>query len=342
MSTWLVTGATGFLGRHLVRALLQRGDRVRALVRSNPSDPLPGGVELAFGDVLTEETLAPAMTGVDGVFHLAGRVQREGGRDVLFALHVDGTANVLRAMASTGVKRVIMASTSGTVACSREPIVFDDHAADAMDVVKQWPYYASKIHAEAVARRMAANLGLDLVLLRPSLLLGPEDVGGSSTEDVRRFIAGDIPVVPKGGISFLDVRDCADTFVKAMDRARPGEAYLLGAANMSLRDFFVLVANVADVEPPVAELSKRYWGVGSEMLQMAASLGIIERPERASVEMATHWWWCDWSRACAEIGHSPRSPIETLEDTITWQRAWREIPAAEPGKLLRLPFRPRA
>lgn len=341
MSTWLVTGATGFLGRHLLRVLVQRGDRVRALVRTPPSEALPSGVELAYGDVLAAETLPAAMVGIDGVFHLAGRVIREGDRDQLFALHVDGTANVLRAMAEEKVPRIVLASTLGTVAVSVEPAVFDDSAPYADAITAPWPYYQSKVHAEVVAKRMAARLGIEIVVLRPSLLLGPEDLGHSSTDDVRRYIQGDYPIVPKGGVSFLDVRDCAATFAKAMDRARSGESYLLGGANMTLRDFFVLVANVADVEPPVAELSKRYWRVGAEILQAAASIGWIERPERASVEMSAHFWYCDWSRACAEIGHSPRSPVETVEDTVAWLQSWGEITAAEPGKLLRLPFRTR-
>lgn len=340
--TWLVTGATGFLGRHLTRVLLQQGDRVRGLVRSTPTEPLPSGVELHFGDVLTEETLPPALEGCDGVFHLAGRVIRDGGRDQLFALHVDGTANVLRAMAETKVPRMVYASTSGTVAVSKEPVVFDDFAAPATEVTADWPYYTSKIHAEAVADRMSRRLGIELITLRPSLLLGPEDFGHSSTDDVRRYIQGDYPIVPKGGACFLDVRDAAATFARAMDRANAGEKYLLGGANMTMRDFFTLVANIADVEPPVMEVPPRAWSLGADLLQRAADLGWVERPERASVEMAAHYWYADWSRACADIGHAPRSPIETLADTVGWLRAWGEISEVEPGKLLRLPFRARS
>lgn len=341
--TWLVTGATGFLGRHVVRELLHRGDRVRALVRGTPAHPMPAGVELVGGDVLCEETLPPAMDGCDGVFHLAGRVARDAPRDLLFALHVDGTANVLRAMAQTGVRRVVYASTSGTVAVGPDPVVYGDDAPYASDVVRDWPYYASKIEAEHVARRMAGKLGLELVTLRPSLLLGPEDFAYSSTDDLRRYIQGEYPLVPRGGVSFLDVRDAAATFVKAMDRAPAGQAWLLGAANLTLRDFFTLVANIADVEPPLAEVGKRLWRFGTEAAQLAAALGYIEKPDRVTVDMARHFWWCDWSRAVADLGHSPRPPAETLEDTIAWLQAFGDLPdhAYEPGKLLRLPFRTR-
>jgi len=341
--TWLVTGATGFLGRHLVRELLGRGDGVRALVRGTPTEPLPSGVELHGGDVLAEETLDPATDGVDGIFHLAGRVSRDAARDALTALHVDGTANVIRAAARTGVKRIVLASTSGTVAVSRTPTVFDDGAAYAVDTTKSWAYYHSKINAEQVADGMCRRLGVELVTLRPSLLLGPEDFANSSTDDVRRYIAGDYPVLPKGGLSFVDVRDCAVAFANAMDRGDDGSKYLIGAANMTLRDFFTLVANVADVDPPVAEVPRRAWQWGVKAVQTAAWLGYVESIDATSVEMAEHFWYCDWSRAVAELGFAPRPPIETIEDTVAWLQAYGEIPQLdEPGKLLRLPFRPRS
>ena len=336
MKTWIVTGAAGFLGRHLVHELLDRGDRVRALVR-RPTTALPPAVEQHSGDVLSYETLPPLLEGADGVFHLAGKVDREGARDALFAVHVDGTANVLRAAANVGVRRLVLASSSGTVAVSGTPVVHGDDAPFATEVVKDWPYYTSKIHAEAVAERMARTLGVELVTLRPSLLLGPDDFGNSSTDDVRRLLRGDVVMVPEGGVCFVDVRDAAATFARAMTSARAGSRYLLGAANMTLRDFSGLVANVADVDPPLMELAPRTWRVGVAVARMADALGIGALPDRISLEMARHFWYCDWSRACAEIGHSPRPPVETIEDTVAWLQAYGDLQLGEPPRnLLRL------
>ena len=340
--TWLVTGATGFLGRHLLRELLHRGARVRALVRQAPTEPLPTGVELAHGDVLGSETLDAAIEGCDGVFHLAGRVMREGERDQLFALHVDGTANVLRAMARVGTRRVVIASTSGTVAVSDKPQVFNDNAGYA-DLATRWPYYQSKVYQEQVATELGRTLDLEVILLRPSLLLGPEDYGRSSTDDVRRYIRGEFPVVPSGGLSFLDVRDCAATFARAMTLAPAGSRYLLGAANLSMHDFFTLVARIADVDPPAATVPDRLWRFGVDAIQLAGRMGWVERPDRVAMDMARFYWYADWSTAVAELGHSPRPPIQTLEDTIAWLQAYEEPLALEgaPGQLLRLPWRSR-
>lgn len=342
--SFIVTGATGFLGRHLVRTLLRRGDRVKALVRRPPPQPLESDVELVMGDVLSQPSLEAAFDGVDGVFHLAGRVDRSEFADELYELHVDGTANVLRAMKATGVQRVVFASTSGTVAVSDRPQVVGDDAPYATEFVESWPYYQSKIYAEKVADKMAARLGLELVTLRPSLLLGPEDHRGSSTLDVLRFIQGRFPVVPQGGMCFVDARDCAETFANAMDRAAPGGRWLVGGSNMTMRDFFTLVGNTADVDPPALTISRRFWKAGVDVVQRAGRLGWVEQPDPVAMEMAHHYWWCDWSRAVADLDHRPRNPAQTLADTVAWLQAYGDAldtGVEAKGNVLRLPWRPR-
>jgi dihydroflavonol-4-reductase len=322
----LVTGATGFLGRFVARELLARGVGVRALTRGVPTVPLPREVELATGDVLSEATLAPAVDGVDAVVHLAGRVERGAARDALYALHVDGSANLLRAMHAVGCKNLVYASTSGVVAVGPDPVVFGDEAPYADAVVERWPYYASKIAAEKLVHGMASRLGVGVVTLRPSLLLGPEDWGQSSTGEVRKVLDRQVPVSPRGGLSFVDVRDAAATFANAVERFPAGERYLLGGANMTMRDFFVLAANLADVPPPVGVVPRRLWGLGARALRRVSEwtdrsdwLGDAI-PDAVSMEMGDHFWYCDWTRAVAELGHAPRSPSETLDDTITWLR----------------------
>ena len=139
----------------------------------------------------------------------------------MMRLHVDGTRRVLEAMAAAKVGRMVLASTSGTVAVSKDPQVFDESFDYATDVVAGWPYYASKIYQEKLAFRLGAELGIDVVAVNPSLLLGPGDRRLSSTGDVRRFLRRQIPTVPKGGINFVDARDAA---AADRGRARAGHA----------------------------------------------------------------------------------------------------------------------
>src|SRR5579883_2304385 len=190
MSRYLVTGATGFLGSHLVGLLRARGHEVVARCRGDKAPPHEG-VVLRRGDVLHEGSVRDAAAGCEGVFHCAGKVSRKPeDAEELYRLHVDGTRNVLAAARACGVKRVVVASTSGTVAVSSDP----DHVATETDetplgLVSRWPYYRSKLFAERAALEANGN-GLEVVCVNPTLLLGPGDVHESSTEDVRLFLEG--------------------------------------------------------------------------------------------------------------------------------------------------------
>src|SRR5207302_9724248 len=125
----------------------------------------------------------------------------------MMRVHIDGTRRVLEAAAAAGVRRVVLASTSGTIAVSRKAEVLDETAPHPTDIVSGWPYYLSKIYQEKLALDLGATLGLEVIVVNPSLLLGPGDERTSSTGDVRRFLRREIPVVPEGGVSFVDARD---------------------------------------------------------------------------------------------------------------------------------------
>src|SRR5215831_13950464 len=229
MTHVLVTGATGFLGEHLCRVLVERGHTVRGLARTGSSTLSELGVEHIRGDVLAGPELARALDGVAAVCHLAGAVSRDpGDAQRMMRLHVDGTRRVLDRMAAAGVSRMVLASTSGTIGVSKDEQILDESAPYAEEIVAGWPYYASKIYQERLAFAHGARLGIAVVAINPSLLLGPGDRRLSSTGDVRRFLRGQIPTVPKGGVNFVDARDAAAAVANAMDKGRAGERYLLG------------------------------------------------------------------------------------------------------------------
>src|SRR5688572_12128787 len=256
----LVTGGTGFLGAHLVRKLCERGERVRVLTRGGAGELDDLGVELVQGDVVRDlegaTPLARAIDGCDTVYHLAGFVSRSGeDSSRMMRVHVDGTRRVLTAAKQAGVRRVVLASTSGTIAVSREaePIL-DESAPYPTEIVSGWPYYLSKIYQEKLALDLAATLGIDLVVVNPSLLLGPGDLRDSSTGDVRRFLDKKIPVVPPGGMCFVDARDAADGTLSAMEKGRTGERYLLGGPNWTIADFFGRLERISKVRGPRLKL----------------------------------------------------------------------------------------
>jgi dihydroflavonol-4-reductase len=320
----LVTGGTGFLGREVLKQLVKAGAKPRALVRRESRSLAKLGVEQIIGDVLEPASLAPALRGVARVFHMAGLVSRDP-KDAtrLMRVHVDGTRHVLAAAKTAGVTKIVMASSSGTTAVSKDSeTIHDERAPFAIDVVKGWPYYLSKIYQERLALdAFAKEQSPPIVILSPSLLLGPGDQRGSSTEDVRKLLQKKIPIVPEGGVNFVDVRDAAAAFVSAMERGRAGERYLLGGPNWTCETFFGRIARLAKVPAPRLKLPASWARAAASVIEHIADWrGVAPSVDRISVEMAEHYWYVDSSKAERELGFSARDPQDTLMDTIRYLR----------------------
>lgn len=324
-TTILVTGGTGFLGRHLVRKLRERhaDADLRVLTRSFDLELADLGVELIEGSLTRAQDVRRAVEGAGQVYHLAGRVERDPARShLMYDLHVEGTRRLLDALRDQPVDKIVVASTSGTVGVSTDPDqVADDDSPHAEHVVHRWPYYLSKIYAERVCQRFVDEHDLPIVIMRPTLLLGPGDRKQSSTGDVALFMQQKIPSVPRGGLSFVDVRDVADAFIAAMERAPgDGRTYLLGATNLKLRDFFERLSQLTGVRAPWMPIPDEAMSWGSKLLDGAMRALGRKGPELdpVSVEMSRHYWYIDWSRAVRELDFTPRSPTETLRDTVRW------------------------
>jgi dihydroflavonol-4-reductase len=316
----LVTGGTGFLGATLVPLLAAGGHRIRLLQRSAAPEAEALGAEVVRASLDREDAVRAALDGVDAVIHLAGQVAFDPDEPArLYELHVQGTRRLLEACVAAGVKRVVLASSSGTIAVSEEDRVATEADPYPFTVVGGWPYYLSKIYQEKAALRIARDTGLPLVVLNPSLLLGPGDARLSSTDVVFKFMERRIPAMPSGGLSFVDVRDAAAAFAAALVRGRPGERHLLGGANMSFRDFFGRLERLTGVAAPRVALPSRVNVAGVRLLEKLSAWRGAEAPIDAhSVEMGERFWYCDSTRAREELGFTPRDPQDTLHDTVRW------------------------
>lgn len=320
--TVVVTGATGFLGEHLCLELLTRGHTVRALARTRSDFLSDRGAEVVRGDVRSAADLDRVLPGADAVFHLAGMVSRDpDDTSRMMRLHVDGTRAVMEAMARHGVRRLVLASTSGTIAVSKEEAILDERDGTVEPLAAHWPYYASKIYQERLAFDLGRRLDLDVVSLNPSLLLGPGDRRLSSTGDVLRFLRGQLPTVPEGGVNFVDVRDAAVAFANALHAGRPGERYLLGGPNWTTEEFFGRLSRVSKVSAPWLKLPSKLnrWGAAA-IEELYRWRGKEPPVDRISVEMAEHYWWFDSAKAERELGFSARDPQLTLADTVRYLR----------------------
>ena len=324
---WLVTGASGFLGRHLLQHA-ESGERDRrtiALVRVasewhgmewtrdlTRTEPLVGAVD---GD--QSWTSDRRLDGLGGIFHLAALV-RHSRRDAaeVYRTNVDGTLNMVR-LAAVRRCRLVFVSTSGTVACFRDPSrTADEGAPYCENEVRHWPYYHSKVVAEREARRLADELGVELVIVRPPVLLGPGDHKFRATNHVIRFLRGRLPFLIRGGMHFTDVRDAASAVLRAMSRANARPVYHLPGTVCSIEDFYGMVARAAGEPPPraVVPFAVAWW-----VAKLLSPLHVL--PEPTLVEMGARYWGMTSRYAADELGYTSRRRDETLAETVQWIRA---------------------
>ena len=310
-----VGGATGFLGAHVVAALEGRGHEVVPVSRSG------GGGRARAVDVLDAEAVRASAEGCEWAFLCTGKVTRErDDSEALYRLHVTGTQRALDGLRRAGVRRVVVASTSGTLAVGTErERIADEGCRAPLEVIASWPYYRTKLYAEREALSANAPPDFEVVVVNPSLLLGPGDVRESSTGDVRRFLEGVIPAVPAGGIAFVDARDAAQGMLLAAERGRPGERYILNAQNLTLAAFFQRLERISGVKAPLFKLPASRplaLGIGHLFTKAVRAIGGEPPVSAASIEMGQYFWYCDASKAERELGFRARDPGETLRDTV--------------------------
>src|ERR1041385_1823202 len=320
--TTLITGGTGFLGAHLVRQLVDSGAKdIRVMATSIPEWLADLGVDTFEGSVTNEDDVARALEGVTEIYHLAGKVSREkdDARE-MYKLHVDGTRLLCDAAKKAGVQTIVLASSSGTIAVSEKgDVIHDENYPPPLDIIARWPYYASKAYQEMAALERFNGKGLRLVIMNPSLLLGPGDDRLSSTKVVLDFMARKISAVPTGGVSFVDARDAARTFRVAMKKGRHGERYLLGSANWTFSKFFGRLERLTKVSSPWLALPSRLAITGANLVDSLFKQWDMASPvEPGAIEMAQYFWYLNCAKATRELGFKPRDPGETLHDTVAY------------------------
>ena len=320
----LITGGTGFLGSHLVRQLTEDGAKdIRVMATSIPDWLVDLGIETFSGSITNSDDNKRAVEGISEIYHLAGKVSRE--REdarAMYDIHVEGTRLLCDAAKAAGVKTIVLASTSGTIAVTKEgETVPDETYPVPLEIISRWPYYASKAYQEMAALERFHGKGLRLVIVNPSLLLGPGDDRLSSTKVILDFMARKISAVPTGGVSFVDARDAASAFRMAMKKGRHGERYLLGAANWTFSKFFGRLERLTKISAPKLALPSRLAITGANLLDSLFKQWDLASPvEPGAIEMAQYYWYLNCSKAARELGFKPRDPGETLHDTVAYLR----------------------
>jgi len=251
-----------------------------------------------------------------GIFHLAAIVQHSRKNpEEMYHTNIEGTLNMVRLAASKRC-RLIFVSTSGTVGCFRSPEEWaDENSPYCEKEVSSWPYYDSKIKAEKQAIKLAKELSVELVIVRPPVLLGPGDIRLRSTGIVMKFLKRKFPFLVRGGIHFVDVRDVTQALVKIMSLASVRPVYHFSGTTLSLKEFFQILEKVSGVKRPSLVLPSSVARILAKTLDV---LPLSFLPDPVLLEMATKFWNIRSLYAKSELGFAARNPEETLADTVKW------------------------
>lgn len=328
---YLVTGATGFLGRHVLQSLRRQAPTARIVVLARDLESWNaelwtgdlGAVDVVTGRLFPEASwkASAKLADLQGIFHLAAEVKHSrAGTSDMIRTNVEGTLSMVR-LAAEKKCRLLFVSSSGAVSCSTRPGegVYED-APWCEEVIRNWPYYASKVRAEKEARRLSGDLGVDLVVFRPPVLLGPEDHRYRSTANVLRVLRRRLPFMVNGGMHFVDVRDAADAMVRAMLLPQAQPVYHLAGTASTLDEFFRAVARADGLEPSWNVLPARLVWYAARLNEMSG-LRLHMLPDPVVIEMATHYWDIRSRHAEADLGFKSRPAEQTIADTIAWMRA---------------------
>lgn len=321
MKPTLVTGATGFVGWHVARRLLERGERVRALVRDPARLRELDDVERFQGDLRDPESLEKAVEGCGVVYHVAAdyRLWARDPRE-MYRSNVEGTRHLLNAARRTGIERVVYTSTVGCIGIPKAG--FGDEQTPVGIEQMQGPYKRSKFLAEQVALEFAGN-GLPVVIVNPTAPVGDHDFKPTPTgKIVVDFVRGAMPAFLDTGLNVVDVRDVAVGHLLACERGRIGERYILGAENLTLERIFGMLANI--VGKPAPKVRIPYAVAYAAGVISTAWAGVTGKEPLApldGVKMARKKMWVRTDKAVQELGYAPGAPEGALKRAVEWFRA---------------------
>ena len=319
----LVTGATGFVGSAVARALLARGRRVRVLARPNSDRRNLGGlaVEIAEGAMEDPRSLARAVAGCRYVYHVAAdyRIWVPDPAP-MFRANVEGTRDLLTAALEAGAERVVYTSSVATLGLVPGGSATEETPSSVDDMIG--PYKRSKFAAEQVARGLARERGLPVVIVNPSTPVGPGDIKPTPTGRlIVEAARGQMPAFVDTGLNIVHVDDVAEGHLAAAENGRIGERYILGGENMALAEILAEVAQAAGRRPPRLRVPHSVLfpvAVGAELA--ARVTGRDPFVTLDGVRMSRKKMYFSSEKASRELGYRSRPAREAIADAVCWFR----------------------
>jgi dihydroflavonol-4-reductase len=317
-----VTGACGHIGANLVRALLERGRRVRAIVHSDRRALEGLDAEQVTADILDPRSVRRALEGAEIVYHLAAFISlfnRDG--QLMYDINVGGTRNVLRACEENRVRRLIHFSSIHALSSKpRRELITEDRGLSGSKAAMAYDWTKAEAEREVQG---AASRGLNAVIVNPTAIIGPYDFKLSSMGSFLLALhKGTLRALVRGGFNWVDVRDVVEGALAAEKRGRAGERYLLAGTWCTVKELGRLAQEVTGKKPPVFVAPMWLARAGVPFAAAVARLrGASPLFTRGSLYALRNHRHISYDKAAAELGYAPRPLRETVRDTFSWFEA---------------------
>ena len=332
----LITGASGFLGHHIIRQLLER---LLSCQRANLSMTLlinkndvnmskfphynklhdDGKINVKQIQIGTRNVQDIVHESFDVIYHLAGKINHSRDQDdSIFKINRDMTLDMIQLCHTTQSKRIICASTSGIIACSDNPLKFSNESDDAKNMIRNWPYYQSKREAYEQGIELAKQFEIQdrLVFFCPSTLLGPGDHVGHSTKHIKNLYRNKQWISTNCTMDFCDVRDVARAVVNIGTHTNPKQTYLMGGNTLTNKEFFAITSKLLSKHHNIHRINPI--NIPTQIVDSITSLSKFTGYDPVVIEMASKHWQVDPSLVNKELDYAHYSMLNTLSDTIQY------------------------
>lgn len=317
----LVTGATGFLGSHIARKLVQNGEEVKILVRKSSKTANIDDIEAerVYGDVTDLDSLKSAIKGCDKLFHTAGFVSfRKKDHQKMQDINVGGAVNAMKAALDAGVSKVVY--TSSVAAVGVDPAGGEANEETKFTLESEnIPYLNTKYHGEVESLKFVEQ-GLPLVIVNPSVVVGPGDIYLSSTAFIQWYCKKKFPGYMDGTMNIVDVEDVAEGHLLAAEKGKVGERYILGNTNLTINELFDMLERLTGISRPKMKIPYTFALVSGYLVERILGIGFpnYSTMDVDSVKLSKYKWFVDSPKAEKELGYKKSDIEQSIKKTVDW------------------------
>lgn len=320
MSEVLVTGATGFLGKHLTKDLISKGHRVTILARktSNLDEYRKLPINIHFGDITNRLDLLQASQNKDTVYHLAGYIAyKRSDRPMMNKINIDGTANVIDACVTNKVNKLLHLSSVVTIGANFKPKPIDEDFQFNLGKYNLG-YFETKREAERLVVEAVEHNGLNAYMINPSTIYGPGDATKGSRKTQVKVAKGKFKLYPPGGVNVVYVNDVINAIDLCLANGQPGRRYIISGDNLYIKELFQIIAETAKVPPPNIPIPRI-------MLTSLGAFGDLIRKFGAETSLSSEtavtaslYHWFSNERAKKELGFQPTPAKTAIQESVSW------------------------